>query len=55
MTKHHDVAEAAVVGLPDQIKGHVPIGFCVLGAGMAGAFFYSTENRFCVLLMTNMF
>ena len=33
ITKHPDVAEAAVVGLPDRIKGHVPIGFCVLGAG----------------------
>jgi propionyl-CoA synthetase len=28
--EHDDIAEAAVVGLPDQLKGHVPVGFCVV-------------------------
>jgi propionyl-CoA synthetase len=27
---HSDVAEAAVVGMPDELKGHVPVGFCVI-------------------------
>lgn len=31
--EHPDVAEAAVVGLPDKVKGHIPLGFCVLAAG----------------------
>ena len=31
--EHPDVAEAAVVGLPDKLKGHVPIGLCVLKSG----------------------
>jgi len=30
--EHSDVAEAAVVGLPDVLKGHVPIGLCVLNS-----------------------
>jgi propionyl-CoA synthetase len=28
--QHDDVAEAAVVGLPDKLKGHVPLGVCVI-------------------------
>jgi len=27
---HSDIAEAAVVGMPDELKGHVPVGFCVI-------------------------
>jgi propionyl-CoA synthetase len=30
--EHDDVAEAAVVGLPDELKGHVPLGICVLNS-----------------------
>ena len=30
---HSEVAEAAVVGLPDELKGHIPIGLCVLKSG----------------------
>jgi acyl-coenzyme A synthetase/AMP-(fatty) acid ligase len=30
---HVEVAEAAVVGLPDDLKGHVPVGICVLKSG----------------------
>jgi propionyl-CoA synthetase len=36
---HPDVAECAVVGVQDSIKGHVPIGLIVLKAGV------STEHR----------
>jgi propionyl-CoA synthetase len=32
---HHDVAECAVVGVADPIKGEVPVGFVVLKAGAA--------------------
>ncbi len=30
---HRDVAEAAVIGVPDEVKGNAIIGFCVLIAG----------------------
>jgi len=30
---HSEVAEAAVVALPDELKGHIPIGLCVLKSG----------------------
>jgi propionyl-CoA synthetase len=33
---HPDVAECAVIGVPDVIKGEVPLGFVVLKAGAAG-------------------
>ena len=28
-----DIAEAAVVGIPDTLKGQVPLGLCVLKHG----------------------
>jgi propionyl-CoA synthetase len=31
--EHSDLAEAAVVGVPDKLKGHVPLGLCVLKHG----------------------
>ena len=31
LVSHPSVSEAAVVGVPDEIKGSVPVGFCVLG------------------------
>jgi len=34
LSKHQDVAECAVVGVADQLKGHVPVGFLVLKAGV---------------------
>jgi propionyl-CoA synthetase len=34
LAKHPDVAECAVVGVEDGLKGQVPIGFCVLKAGV---------------------
>ncbi len=34
IAKHPDVAECAVVGVHDQLKGEVPIGFYVLKAGV---------------------
>ena len=34
LAKHHDVAESAVIGPADGLKGQVPIGFLVLKAGV---------------------
>ena len=34
ISKHKDVAECAVLGADDQLKGQVPIGFAVLKAGV---------------------
>jgi propionyl-CoA synthetase len=36
LTSHPDVAECAVVGVSDQLKGQVPVGFLVLKVGAAG-------------------
>jgi propionyl-CoA synthetase len=33
---HPDVAEGAVIGIPDALKGQLPLGFVVLRAGAAG-------------------
>ena len=35
VAKHPDVAECAVIGVDDQLKGQVPIGFAVLKAGVS--------------------
>jgi propionyl-CoA synthetase len=35
IAKHKDVAECAVVGVADQMKGQIPAGFVVLNAGAA--------------------
>ena len=35
LAKHPDVAECAVVGVEDDLKGQVPIGFCVLKSGVS--------------------
>ena len=34
MLEHGAVAEAAVIPVPDELKGHVPLGFYVLKSGM---------------------
>ena len=34
LASHRDVAECAVIGVADQIKGQVPVGFVVLNAGV---------------------
>ncbi|MDG2480685.1 MAG: AMP-binding protein, partial [Alphaproteobacteria bacterium] len=34
LSKHQDVAECAVIGVADQLKGQVPVGFMVLKAGV---------------------
>jgi len=34
LASHPDVAESAVVGIADEIKGEIPIGFVVLKAGV---------------------
>jgi propionyl-CoA synthetase len=34
LSSHPDVAECAVIGITDSLKGHVPIGFVVLKAGV---------------------
>ena len=35
LADHPDVAECAVLGVDDKLKGQVPIGFLVLNAGVA--------------------
>ncbi|MHB8837035.1 MAG: propionyl-CoA synthetase [Candidatus Methylomirabilia bacterium] len=35
LSSHQDVAECAVIGVHDQLKGQVPLGFLVLKAGVA--------------------
>jgi len=35
LASHPDVAECAVIGIADQLKGEVPCGFIVLKAGVA--------------------
>jgi acetyl-CoA synthetase len=37
LVSHPSVAEAAVIGLPDDLKGHVIHAFCILRAGHAGS------------------
>jgi propionyl-CoA synthetase len=34
LANHSDVAECAVMGVSDSLKGQVPVGFCVLKAGV---------------------
>jgi propionyl-CoA synthetase len=34
LSAHQDVAECAVIGVADQLKGQVPLGFLVLKAGV---------------------
>src|SRR5438132_12313324 len=34
LASHPDVAESAVVGIADEIKGEIPVGFVVLKAGV---------------------
>ncbi len=33
VSDHDDIVEAAVVAKPDKLKGHVPVGLCVLKSG----------------------
>ena len=35
LARHRDVAECAVIGVADQLKGQLPVGFVVLKAGVA--------------------
>jgi acetyl-CoA synthetase len=35
LVSHHAVAEAAVIGVPDEVKGNVIHAFCILRAGVA--------------------
>jgi propionyl-CoA synthetase len=34
LSRHQDVAECAVIGVADQLKGQVPVGFMVLKSGV---------------------
>ena len=43
LAAHPDVAECAVIGVADQLKGQVPFGFLVLKAGVARA----SRSRSC--------
>ena len=42
LASHKDVAECAVVGVNDSLKGEVPVGFVVLKAGVS-----RPENELC--------
>eukprot|EP00362_Geleiidae_sp_MMETSP1317_P001602 CAMPEP_0201281038 /NCGR_PEP_ID=MMETSP1317-20130820/1073_1 /ASSEMBLY_ACC=CAM_ASM_000770 /TAXON_ID=187299 /ORGANISM="Undescribed Undescribed, Strain Undescribed" /LENGTH=74 /DNA_ID=CAMNT_0047589863 /DNA_START=1283 /DNA_END=1507 /DNA_ORIENTATION=- len=33
ISSHVDVAESAVIGIKDEIKGHIPLGLIILKAG----------------------
>src|SRR5207244_5559090 len=37
LSAHPDVAECAVIGVADEIKGEVPVGFVVTKAGVTGS------------------
>ena len=37
LASHPDVAECAVVGVADAIKGEIPLGFIVLKAGIGSS------------------
>lgn len=37
LSKHPDVAECAVIGVADDLKGQLPVGFLVLKAGVEGS------------------
>ncbi|HYK89427.1 MAG TPA: AMP-binding protein [Acidobacteriota bacterium] len=45
LLSHHGVAEAAVVGIPDEIKGNSPVAFCVPAPGTATGPAFSDELR----------
>lgn len=34
MVNQGDIVECATIGLKDSLKGHVPVGLCVLRSGM---------------------
>ncbi len=36
LVAHEQVTEAAVIGVPDEVKGTVMVAFCVLGSGIEG-------------------
>jgi acetyl-CoA synthetase len=37
LVAHPSVAEAACIGIPDELKGHVIYSYCILNAGMEGS------------------
>ncbi len=49
LAEHKDVAECAVVGVEDELKGQVPIGFIVLSAGVDRDYFEIEDE--CVQLV----
>ena len=44
LSKHEDIAECAVVGIDDELKGQVPMGFIVINTGTSKA-----NNIICLL------
>jgi propionyl-CoA synthetase len=47
LATHPDVAECAVIGIPDELRGHVPLGLVVLKAGAE-----RDESELCAELVT---
>lgn len=50
-----DIAEVAVVGIPDTLKGQIPLGLCVLKHGRGLQLFTMFDIGYCTLNMKNMF
>ena len=42
LSKHRDIAECAVVGVEDELKGQIPVGFIVINSGA------STSNEIII-------
>ena len=42
LSKHRDIAECAVVGVEDELKGQIPVGFIVINSGT------STSNEIII-------
>jgi len=48
LSKHNDIAECAVVGVEDELKGQIPIGFIVINSGT------NTSNEIIINEIINM-
>ena len=44
--EHEDIAESAVVGIPDSLKGQIPVGLCVLRSGKSLLTTYISDGDF---------
>ena len=49
------MVEAAVIGVPDKLKGHVPLGLCILKQGGCGVNFLHLWLTFYCMLACSVF